>query len=88
MDTVMERIFCDIATFSDVNKVLHSCPSLASLIKETGSVLFRSWQNWKTTDLFNAIKSNVLAAIELILRKLPSMMKKLGGMVKALMPAL
>ena len=86
MDTVLERIFCNIATFSDVNKVLHSCSGLAILISESGSALFRSWRDWKTTDLFSAIKSNVLKAIELMQIILPSMIKKLGGMVKALMP--
>ena len=88
MDTVVEQIFCDIATFPDVNKVLHSCLGLAILIKEAGIALFRSRPDWKTTDLFSAIKSNVLKAIELMQIILPSMIKKLGGMVKALMPAL
>ena len=64
MDTIVERIFCDIATFSDVNKVLHSRPGLAILIKEAGSALIRSRRDWKTTDLYSAIKPNVLAAIE------------------------
>ena len=71
----MERIFCEIATFSDVNKVLHSCPGFAILVKEVASVPFRSWRDWKNTDLFSAIESNVLADSELIQRILPSMIK-------------
>ena len=71
----MERIFCEIATFSDVNKVLHSCPGSAILVKEVGSVPFRSRLDWKNTDLFSAIESNVLADSELIKRILPSMIK-------------
>ena len=66
MNTVVEGIFCDIATFSDVNKVFHSCIGSAILVKEAGSALFRSRRDWNATYLYSAIASNVLAAIELI----------------------
>ena len=88
MDTLVERIFSDIVTFSDVNKVLQFCLGSAILVKEAGSAPFRSRRDRKTSDLFSAIESNVLAAKELIQRVRPSMIKKLGGMVKALMIAL
>ena len=88
MGTFVERIFWDIATFFDVNKVLHSCPGSALLVKESGSTHFRSRRDWEFTYSFSAIVSNAHAAIELIQRILHSMIKKLCGMVKALMPAL
>ena len=88
MGTVVERIFCDIATFFDVNKVLHPCPGSVLLVKESGSAPFRSRRDWKFTFLFSAIESNAHAAIELIQRILHSMIKKLCGVVKARMPAL